>query len=269
MTTDSAVRGPYIFDNATPEAARQVRLLAGILDPHTTDVLDRCAVAPGWQCLDLGAGAGTVAAYLAEQVSPGGHVVALDRDPRHIAAREHVTIRTADLTSAELGDRAYDLIHARLVFMHLPDRDRLLRRAAAALKPGGLLILSDWDCSHLDDMLVDAPGEAREAFASFQTTLIGMGVANGMSVGWARHVPAAMRAAGLVDVQAEVHNRLWSGGEPGCVLHACNSRQLEQPLIDHGMSRRRLTVLREAMDDPDVLAYSYPMYTTVGRRAES
>ena len=162
----------------------------------------------------------------------------------------------------------YDLVHARLLFMHLPHREQLLRRAVAALKPGGIIVVSDWDCTHLDEMLLRGPAELADAFLTFQTTLVELAVANGASESWARRIPLAMHEAGLVDVHAETHNRLWAGGEAGCLLHASNSRQMQAVLLGRGMTTAQLTVLRDGMDDPHTLAWSYPMVTAVGRRAE-
>ncbi|MEV1319404.1 class I SAM-dependent methyltransferase [Micromonospora arborensis] len=260
--------GRYTFDNATRDAARQVKLLAEILDGHSTDVLARSGVETGWKCLDLGTGAGSVARWLADQVSPAGRVVAIDADPRHVATHELIDVRTGDVTTLDLGDGVYDLVHARLLLMHLPQREQVLRRAVAALKPGGVLVVSDWDCTHLDEMLLRGPAGLAEAFVAFQRALVGLAVDNGASPNWAYRVPVAMRDAGLVDVEAEVHNRLWSGGEAGCLLHASNSRQMEPALLARGVSVEQLETVRSGMDDPDTLAWSYPMVTSVGRRAE-
>ncbi|HEX5540819.1 MAG TPA: methyltransferase domain-containing protein [Micromonospora sp.] len=266
-TTDSASQ--YTFDNATPEAARQVRLLAEILDGHSIDVLARAGVAAGWRCLDLGAGAGSISTWLADRVGPDGRVLALDTDPRHIGQHERLELRAVDVTEADFGTDEYDLIHARLLLMHLPQRREILRRMVRALRPGGLLVLSDWDCTQTESMLVRSSPEATEAFSAFQAALLTLGAANGASATWAGEAPLAMLDAGLVDVESEVHNRLWTGGEAGCLLHASNSRQLEAVLLKFGVTAKQLTVLREAMEDPETFAWSYPMVTTVGRRVDS
>ncbi|GAA2601150.1 methyltransferase domain-containing protein [Dactylosporangium fulvum] len=266
--TPASSPGHYTFDNANPDAEQQVRLLAEILDGHTTDVLAREGVESGWTCLDLGAGAGTIATWLAGQVSPSGLVVAVDQDPRHIRTHQLIDVRIADITVVDLGTDVYDLVHARLLFMHLPQREDLLRRAAAALKPGGVLVVSDWDCRRLDEMLLRSTTDVAEAFLAFQTALVGLAVDNGASADWANRLPLAMLDTGLVDVTAKVHNELWRGGEAGCLLHACNSRQMEAALLSRGVTAEQLAVLREGMADPATVAWSYPMVTAIGRRPE-
>jgi SAM-dependent methyltransferase len=263
--TDTVSSGGYLFDNSTRDAERQVELLAEILDGHTETVLSDFDIDTGWTCLDLGSGGGSVAGLLAGQFGVD-HVVAIDEDPRHIEQREGLEIRQSDVMDADLGTDDYDLIHARLLFMHLPQREQLLRRAVAALKPGGLIVVSDWDCTHLDEMLLTDDEELRDAFLAFQNALITLGARRGMDAGWARHIPAAFAATGLSDIEALVYNQLWRGGQPGMQLHACNSRQLQEPLLELGVTRRQLDVLREDMEDPAVIGYTYPMYTAVGRR---
>ena len=52
---------------------------------------------------------------------------------RHDVARE-----------APPGD-PFDLVHARLVLVHLPDRERALAAMVGALRPGGWLLVEDAD----------------------------------------------------------------------------------------------------------------------------
>lgn len=263
----AAAPAAYTFDNATTEAAVQVRLLADILDPHTLTVLNALEVQPGWECLDLGPGAGTITTALADLANPGGRVTAIDLDPRHMRGGPGIDIRTGDIRTTTLPANCYDLIHTRLLLMHLPQRQEIVRQLATALRPGGLLVISDWECSHPADLLVSAPSpQAAAAFTRFQTALGGLAAVRGADLSWARRVPAAMRTAGLVEITSETYNRLWAGGQPGCLLHASNSRQLHQPLLHAGMRAEDLTTLRQAMADPDTLAYSYLLYTTVGRK---
>ncbi|MET7397368.1 methyltransferase domain-containing protein [Dactylosporangium sp. NPDC005572] len=263
--TATGVPPAYMFDNATDEAARQVELLAGILDPHTTEVLDRLGVRPGWRALEIGPGAGTIVAQLARRVGPTGKVVTVDLDPRHVRPAPGVEIVTGDIRTVELEPGSFDLIHARLVLMHLPDREELLARLVGLLKPGGVIVVSDWDCTWRD-MLIDAPPAVREAFTRFQTVLTDIAEEHGVDPSWAREAPAAMQRAGLVDVAATAYTPLCRGGEPGLLLHASNSRQREAALLAGGMTAQALETLRVGMTDPAALGFAYLMFTSVGRR---
>ncbi len=262
-TAGSGTGGDTAADVGT---GASLRLLGAILDADSVAVLTRIGVAPGWHCLDLGAGAGTISRWLAGRVGPTGRVVALDVDPRYLPATGPVEAQRADVTAADLGTGRYHLVHARLLLMHLPRRTEVLRRAVRALRPGGVLVLSEWDYSTADTLLVRGGPAVREAFDTYQTVLLHLAAAAGSSRDWARAVPVAMEEAGLVDVAAEVHNRLWRGGEPGCLLHAATARQQRSALLAGGVHAGHLEVLGDAMADPYTLVWGYPTVTGTGRR---
>lgn len=116
-------------------------------------------LAPG-QAVDLAAGEGRNALWLADR---GWQVLAVDFSPVAIervdrladqrlgAARSRVRTEVADVRTWDAGSAAYDLV--LVVFLHLvvPDLARALRRAAAALAPGGLLLVLAHDRSNLTD----------------------------------------------------------------------------------------------------------------------
>ncbi|MBN1174467.1 MAG: methyltransferase domain-containing protein [Micromonosporaceae bacterium] len=258
---------PYGFDNDTPDAANQVHMLAGIMDPDSVAALDPLGIRPGWRCLDVGPGAGSITHWLADQVGATGHVTALDIKPQHVPAGDNITIVTDDIRTADLEPDHYDLVHARLVLTHLPARQAVLGRLVAATKPGGWVVISEWDFTHPDDLTLHLPSpEATEAFIAYQRALTTLIANRGADAAWARRVPTAMRTAGLVDVQAVAAHRLWYGGEPGCLLHQSNSQQLEASLLDAGMDLNQLLAVREAMVNPETLTWQYPLITTLGRR---
>jgi SAM-dependent methyltransferase len=256
----------YGFDNSTRDARDQVGYLAGYLDPHTFAVLDGLNLPRGGRCADIGAGAGTVATWLADRASDDGRVLVVDLQPQHVPEHPRIEILQQDIAIAGVPPASFDAIHARLLFMHLQQREQILTALVDALKPGGKLIISDWATDHLDDMFIDGPDPVRQVFATFQNTLIEVLGGNGMDSTWARRVPAVMRSAGLTIHSGQTFNRVLQGGEPGMLLHASNSRQKAAELLAAGMSEDELTLLREAMNNPGVLTRSWPMHTTVGIR---
>ena len=111
-------------------------------------------LAPG-RAIDLAAGEGRNAIWLAERGWDATAVdysdVAIDK-ARQLAARRGVTITTevADLERYEPAPGAYDLV--LVAYLQLPhDRlDAILRRAAAAVAPGGTFLLVCHDRENLD-----------------------------------------------------------------------------------------------------------------------
>jgi ubiquinone/menaquinone biosynthesis C-methylase UbiE len=47
-------------------------------DPATIEYLAKIGVAPGWHCLEIGAGAGSITEWLCQRVGSSGRVVATD-----------------------------------------------------------------------------------------------------------------------------------------------------------------------------------------------
>jgi hypothetical protein len=64
----------------------RLRLLAELLDEGTFPLLAARGLQRGWRCLEMGAGGGSVATWLGQQVAPGGSVldtvIDLCADPR-------------------------------------------------------------------------------------------------------------------------------------------------------------------------------------------
>ncbi|MEU7823012.1 class I SAM-dependent methyltransferase [Catellatospora sp. NPDC049133] len=263
----TAPANAYMFDNTTNEAATQVRLLAEILDPHSIGVLESTGIRPGLRCLDAGPGAGTISYWLAQQVGPAGHVTALDIAPVHITQqRPNLTVRADDIRTAELEPNSLDLIHARLLLMHLPERKQVLARLAQALVPGGRIVISDWDCTWHDMVRASPDAKATDLFHTFQKVLLGLGTSRGADMHWAADANQAMRDCGLVDVATVTHSQTWTGGTGVAMLHHSNSIQLQDHLVAAGMEVDELIALRDLLRDPELVLSDYLMHTTVGRR---
>jgi 2-polyprenyl-3-methyl-5-hydroxy-6-metoxy-1,4-benzoquinol methylase len=138
-----------------PEEYERLRAQARMWEAATGRLLDRIGLAPGVSCLDAGCGPGEVMRLMAHRVGPEGRVTGIDVDAS-LAATTQETLATAghrqcrvlnhDLTSAEaLPGGPYDLVFARLLLFHLPQRIAVLRRLWAAVAPGGHLLLQDYD----------------------------------------------------------------------------------------------------------------------------
>jgi SAM-dependent methyltransferase len=103
-------------------------------------LLLRCLPAPCNRILDVGCGAGTLAAKLAARAD---RVDALDRSPVMIykakqAVPATVTCTLADVLREPLPAAQYDAIVSISALHHMP-LDEVLPRLAAALRPGGVL----------------------------------------------------------------------------------------------------------------------------------
>src|SRR3954454_23834874 len=133
----------YALDPAWHAERARLDSLTALYDDRTLRLCEKLGLAGGWDCLDAGAGTGSLAVALAERVGATGSVTALDADVRFLAPLEsaRVNVVRSDLTDEPLPADRFDLVHARLVLEHLPERDRVLAALAASVRPGGWLLI--------------------------------------------------------------------------------------------------------------------------------
>src|SRR5919109_617564 len=125
----------YVFDQAWQKERDRLGALQSLFDASSRRLLTDLGVGPGWRCLEVGCGAGSIALWLSEQVGPTGSVLATDLDPRYMAdhSRANLTVIRHDFTRDALEPASFDLIHARAVLMHTRDRKAALDKLIAAL----------------------------------------------------------------------------------------------------------------------------------------
>jgi SAM-dependent methyltransferase len=265
-TSDS--HDSYALSNDAPTAGQILNYLSQILDDHTMSVIDGVldTSVPGRRCLELGAGNGSIAGRLAQRVCANrGEVIAVDIKPQHVQMPSSVTVLARDVTRDDLPAGPFDLVHARLLLSHLPQRREILRRCADVLAPGGALVIEEWGDSGAR-VLVDPRGEAADLYQHYNHTLLDVFEDHDHHLGWCAEVPTAMRDAGLIPVNTTVHARSWAGGTAGCQLPTVVSIELHDQLVAYGMTDSDLRRLRELLADPDLLLLSNPTWSTTGRR---
>jgi SAM-dependent methyltransferase len=189
-----------VNDDEAQVRQEQARLyvLAEVFDPSSRATLRDLGIGPGWSCCDVGSGAGTMVAWMAEQVGPGGRVVSVDVDTRfQPPAQGVVDVRVLDVTTESIGDAEFDLVHARGLLQHLVEREAVLDAMLAATKPGGWVVVQDSDWVQFDSQPVPEP------FATLSTTLRELSRRqHGHDATWGRYLLDAFARRGVVDVEA-------------------------------------------------------------------
>jgi ubiquinone/menaquinone biosynthesis C-methylase UbiE len=133
-------------DETSRREFERLRALARWRDPFTIDALRATGVGEGWRCLEVGAGAGSISEWMADAVGSSGSVLSTDVDLRfHGEPRANVEVRKHDITSDALPDDEFDLVHVRAVLQHIAEREGVLDRLVATLKPGGWLVAEEGD----------------------------------------------------------------------------------------------------------------------------
>ncbi|MFI9271053.1 methyltransferase domain-containing protein [Kitasatospora sp. NPDC052896] len=227
----------YLLDNRQDEAGERFVALAELFDPWTLRHLDDAGLTGGWACWEVGAGGPELPNRLAERVGPTGRVVATDLDTGWLAGdRVHprVEVLRHDVAADPAPTGPFDLVHARLVLVHVADRERALRTMVEALRPGGVLVLEDADPALQPLICLDEYGPeqrlANRLRAGFRTLL----AERGADLGYGRTLPRLLRGAGLADVRAEAYFPVTS---PACaVLESATVRQVRAQLVERGLA---------------------------------
>ena len=136
----------YVFDNKEAETEQRFGALEALFDPVSKRHLEPHVV-PGAHCLEVGGGSGSIALWMSERVGERGRVVVTDINTRFLdgIAGPNIEVRQHDIVSDPLEEAAFDVAHTRLVLLHIPERKRALERMIAAVKPGGWLVLEEFD----------------------------------------------------------------------------------------------------------------------------
>lgn len=151
--------------------------IARLTDPATFRYLtESITVQEGWRCAEVGAGTGTVARWLSNRVGHYGMIEAIDTEIAHMEDLNAPNLRIIkqDITTRPLESAAYDLVHAKILLMHLPERERVLRELASAVKPGGYLLVEEADVRSIQRVEPPAPTLTRAA-AALETFFYMMG----------------------------------------------------------------------------------------------
>ncbi len=191
--------------NGTDDEAARLAKLQGLHDEATVRRLRALGVGPGWHCLELGAGAGSVATWMADAVGPTGTVTAVDRDTSQLSTlrdRPGMTVVEDDLTTMSFPEAAFDVIHSRSVLMHVDGADDVVAKLVPALRPGAVVLFEEADGAPAATA-VDPP----EPFVRVMVPLARRWT-------WARNLPALLGRLGMVDIHDDVRDGPLTGGDP-------------------------------------------------------
>ena len=148
----SGERPAYVLGSDDAEIAR-LDAQAGSIAGATDALLRAAGIGGPMRVLDLGTGLGHVAFMVADLLDAGGSVLGVDQAERLLevaeqrraaAGAENIEFLQADARAFSASE-PFDAIVARLLLFHLPDREEVLRRLLDALRPGGTLVVIEFD----------------------------------------------------------------------------------------------------------------------------
>jgi SAM-dependent methyltransferase len=139
--------GKYVLGHHLKGEGKRLALMSELLDPmHRRYIELLKVVRPGVRTLEVGCGNGSISAWLAQRVSPGGVAVACDLDLSLVdVQRPNLEFRQADIVAGPVERGGFDLVTARAVLHHVADAEAAIANLVASMRPGGALFLIEPD----------------------------------------------------------------------------------------------------------------------------
>ena len=260
----------YRLAAAGREAEEDARLdlLEQIYDP--TSQARRTLVQPGWRCLEVGAGRGSMAVWLATQVGPTGHVVATDLDTQYLSRLELPNLEVVrhnilDDPLDALGAGSFDLVCSRLMLFHLQDRqERAIEQMVACLRPGGWLVDEDSDWATAGQPV----DPAHPRYDDYQRVWRDgdWWTVRGYDKTFGRRLPALFERAGLEDIRAESSSEVVRGGSPWPTWWIPTLEVIDELGGADEASRADVAVMTEALADPTLWVHREVLHACWGRK---
>jgi hypothetical protein len=129
------------------------------------------------------------------------------------------------------------------VLIHVPEREDVLARLPAAVRPGGLLMVEEDD---IHPVVATASGAYRKAWHAFLRTMRDAGV----DLECARGVPERLAALGLEDVGAEI-TQLFRGGADPARFWSLTWEQVRERIAALGVPHEVIDRGQAVLEDPE------------------
>jgi ubiquinone/menaquinone biosynthesis C-methylase UbiE len=250
----------YIFQNTRDKSEwDRLRAIEAIFDPATRRQILAAGLKSGARCLEVGAGAGSVMGWLAEQVGPSGHVTAVDINTRFLeAALANAEILAGDIRGMTFKRNSFDLIHARYVLVHIPESALVLDLLWKALKPGGALVIEEPDFSAYRGV----SGADLPSFNNVHQGILHMFTAKGADPALGIRLPMLFQGVGAKNVLVENDSPLSRGGSGVALMMNMSAIQLKGHYLATGkVNALDLEGYGRFTQDPETWAI---YYATIG-----
>jgi SAM-dependent methyltransferase len=244
------------------------------LAPDSRRLLDQLNIRPGDRAIDIGCGPQGILDLLSERVGTNGKVVGLERSEstvqlaRQFIAKQNlrnVEVLQGDAKVTGLPRASFDLVHARLILVNVPEPQRVVEEMIALARPGGIVASheADWGA-----FLCNPPSPAwdrlLEAFHAHARN-------NGIDLFVGRKTHQMFRAAGLLDIQVNPVIHVYPPGNNRrnilCdFLENVRDRILAARLMTEAAFLERLAELKRHLDDTGTLVISHLFVQVWGRK---
>jgi SAM-dependent methyltransferase len=249
----------YVYDQTFEQERARLAGMEDQWDPGTFRHIEALGLAENASCWEIGAGGGSVATWLAERA---GHLLVTDVDTRFVEplASERVEVLRHDIVADEAPAGPFDLIHARLLLEHLPQRSEVFDRLCGALRPGGWLLIEDYDwTSYGVDPRSDVSDRVVEAVLGFMAEA-------GFDPFLGRRLLREFQDRGLTDTGAEGRSLAMDAEHPGTAFYRLSLLSLRDAVVERGaVTAAEIDEVLAEMDRGDGIIISPVMVAAWGR----
>lgn len=222
----------YIFsENQADRELIRLRRVESALDPFTQELLTRTGIGPGWACLEIGAGAGSILQWLGQRVGLSGRAVGVDKKAAYLRqfTGTPIEIIEGDILGLDLSG-PFDLIHVRYVLIHNQNASEILTKLKNLLKPEGFLVIEepDFESAEWIDSRFRAAGERVNA------AICGTFSEISLDPGFGKRLSSLASNLGLVVDDIKVLTHLEPGGGLVALLMADSAEALRDKYLSTG-----------------------------------
>ena len=235
----------YVLDHHLQGERDRLALMSTLLDPMHRRHIDALGIGPGARALEVGCGNGSISAWVAERVAPGGEVLAVDLELSLVDARAPgLELRRGDILAGPPQLRAFDLVTARAVLHHVGDVDTAIANLLASVRPGGAILLIEPDFLPVS---ISEPSEVR----AFWDGWLAWSRKQQIDYTIGRKLAPKLAALGLQRIEASAETALYPGGSPWAQYWQLTVQELRPALIASGeLSQGTVDSFLEHCADP-------------------
>ncbi|HEY7061041.1 MAG TPA: methyltransferase domain-containing protein [Chloroflexota bacterium] len=263
----------YVHGTSPTERDRLIRQ-AAVLAPEASVLLDQLGIQPGWHVIDVGCGPVGILDLLAERVGPEGVVVGVEPQPhllqvaRSVLAERqlsHVQLVAGDTGTHGLPQETFDLAHARLLLVVVPNPVEVLAQIVALVRPGGMVAVQEVD--HIS-WCCEPPHPAWDRLLVAWRAQYCEG---GRDVYIGRRLPGLLRAAGLEDVDIRAFTQVYRSGDDRqtqllTFVETARERILTSGLLGESELVNLCTALRAHLADTATIVIAELVFQAWGRK---
>jgi len=197
----------YVLGHHLKGEGNRLALMSQLLDPmHRRHIEALDIIKPGARALEVGCSNGSISAWLAAQVTPGGKAIAVDLDLSLVEVRApNLELRQGDIVAAPVDRGTFDLVTARAVLHHVGNTEAAIRNLVASVRPGGAILLIEPDFL---PVIIAEPPEVR----AFWDGWLVWSRERGIDYQIGRSLAPRLAALGLTQISGTAETAVYNGG---------------------------------------------------------